>query len=229
MLTAAQAHRQGARTSSYYINIGGQGTGTLTGNNVDPKLVKADELYAYKGSMSRSIHAATVNTLFSSGEIVAGLTYIKVPRSQTSMFVINSFNKGDKIPQITIYRADVINGKITVTEEFIFSNCDILRIEEGFDDGDPNGLYALEGEFRYTQKQDTLYFFDQEGKPLGQNVSLINFPQGTLQAQASGGGGTGTGGGGAAGGGGAKPTPPKPPSPPSGGGGSSGGGGGESI
>ena len=47
--------------------------------------------------------------------------------------------------------------------------------------------------------QDTLKFFDQEGKPLGQNVSLINFPQGTLKAS---GGGGGEGGGGEGGGGG---------------------------
>ena len=214
MTTAAQASNQGTSNSNLYINIAAQGSGTLTGTNVDPKLVKADRLLAFEEKMSRDVNPAAENTLFSGGEIRASWVFIEILRTQASIYAQTSFYNANNIGPISIFRDDIINGKHTVTEEIVYTNCIITQLETSAVSLDNKKLDSLKIWFRFTQRQDTLFFFDQEGKPQGQNVSLINFPQGTLQAQAAG------GGGGAAGGGGTTPKPTHTPTPtPSGGGG----------
>jgi len=185
MLTAAQAANQGTNNSNLYINIAGQGTGTLTGANVDPKLVKTDRLLSFSEQMRREVNAASENTLFSAGEIWASWVFIEIMRTQASIYVQNAFYNANNIGPITVYRDDIINGKHTVTEELEYTNCIITQIETDAVALEGKKLDTLKVWFRFTQRQDTLYFFDQEGQPLGQNVSLINFPQGTLQAQSA--------------------------------------------
>lgn len=182
MPTVAEAANQGTNTSNLFINIAKQGTGTLTGENVDAKLVKADRLLAFEEQMVREINSSSENTLFSAGEIDASWVYIEILRTQASIFVQNSFYQANNITPITLYRADIINGKLTVTEEIEFQNCIITKIKTNAVALEGQKLDTLKAWFRFTQRQDTLLFFDQEGKPLGQNVSLINFPQGTLKA-----------------------------------------------
>lgn len=185
MTTAAQAVNEGTNTSNLYINIAGQGTGTLTGANVDAKLVKADRLLAFSEKMTREVNAAAENTLFSAGEIDASWVYIEILRTQASIYVQNAFYAANNIGPISVYRADIINGKLTVTEQIDYTNCIITSIATNAVAIEGKKLDTLTIGFRFTQRQDTLIFFDQEGKPLGQNVSLINFPQGTLQAQSA--------------------------------------------
>ena len=99
------------------------------------------------------------------------------------------FTSGQNIDKITIYRADTINGKQTITEEIEYSNSFITNIktlagQEDYSNAtvqSASGLDTFEFKFRYLQRQDTVYFFDQTGQAQGQDVSLINFPQGTLQ------------------------------------------------
>ncbi|MBA3813701.1 MAG: hypothetical protein H0X26_04305 [Alphaproteobacteria bacterium] len=181
-LTTAEAARQGTNTSNLFVNIAGQGTGTLTGDNIDDKLVKADRLLAFEEQMVRDVNSSAENTLFSAGEIDASWVYIEILRTQASIFVQNSFYQANNITPITIYRGDIINGKITVTEEIEYQNCIITRIKTEAIALDGKKLDSLKVWFRFTQRQDTLISFDQEGKPLGNNVSLINFVQGTLKA-----------------------------------------------
>jgi len=201
-LTVAEFANSGTNTSNLFINIAEQGTGTLTGDGVDAKLVKADRLLAFDEKMVREVNSSSENTLFSAGEIDASWVYIKILRTPASIFVQNSFYQANNITPITIYRADIINGKLTVTEEIEYKNCIITKIQTTAVSLEGQKLDTLEAWFRFTQRQDTLKFFDQEGKPLGQNVSLINFPQGTLKAAGGGGGGEGGGGSGGGGGGG---------------------------
>lgn len=183
MLSVAQAVNEGTNSSNLYINIAGQGTGTLVGDNVDSKLVKADRLLSFSESMVREVNAAAENTLFSAGEIDASWVYVEILRTQASIYVQNSFYGANNIGPINIYRADIMNGKFTVTEQIEYSNCIITSIGTESIAIEGKKLDTLKVGFRFTQRKDTLYFFDQEGKPLGQNVSLINFSQGTLQAQ----------------------------------------------
>ena len=183
VLSVAQAANEGTNSSNLYINIAGQGTGTLIGGNVDPKLVKADRLLAFNEKMVREVNAAAENILFSAGEIDASWVSIEILRTQASIFVQNSFYGANNITPINIYRADIINGKLTVTEQIEYTNCIVTSIGTEAVAIEGKKLDTLSVGFRFTQRQDTLFFFDQEGKPLGQNVSLINFPQGTLQAQ----------------------------------------------
>lgn len=204
MTTVAEAANQGTNTSNLFINIAAQGTGTLTGDTVDPKLSKkADRLLGFQEQMVREVNSSSENTLFSAGEIDASWVYIEILRTQASIFVQNSFIQANNITPITIYRADIINGKLTVTEEIEYKNCIITKIQTSAVALEGKKLDTLKAWFRFTQRQDTLLSFDQEGKPLGNNVSLINFPQGTLKP--AGGGGAPAGGGSAPAGGGSSP------------------------
>lgn len=200
-LTVAEASNQGTNTSNLFINIAKQGTGTLQGESVDSKLVKADRLLAFDEQMVREVNSSSENTLFSAGEIDASWVFIEILRTQASIYVQNSFYQANNITPITIYRADIINGKLTVTEEIEYQNCIITKVKTNAVALEGQKLDTLKAWFRFTQRQDTLISFDQNGQSLGQNVSLINFPQGTLKAQGGGGGGGGGGGEGGGGGG----------------------------
>ncbi len=215
ILTASQAGNQGTNNSNLYVNIAGQGTGTLSGANVDAKLAKADRLLSFSEQMTREVNTAAENTLFSAGEIDASWVFIEILRTQASIYVQNAFLAGNTIGPIKVFRADIIAGKHTVTEEIDYTNCIITKIETNAVSQEGKKLDTLRIWFRFTGRQDTLFFFNQMGQPIGQNVSNVDFTQGTLQASSGGGGGgaSGGGGGGGASGGG-------------GGGGASGGGGG---
>ena len=130
MITAAsQASNKGTNSSNLYVNVAEQGTGTLTGANVDPKLVKADRLLSFSEQMTREINTAAENTLFSAGEIDASWVYIEILRTQASMYIQNAFLSANNIGPIKVFRADIINGKLTVTEEIDYTNCIITQIE----------------------------------------------------------------------------------------------------
>jgi hypothetical protein len=196
--TAAQATNKGTDNANLYINVAGQGTGTLAGDQVDAKLQKADRLVFFKTRMSRDVNPSAENNLFSGGAITASRVLIEIQRTKAAIFIEKSFISANNVTPITIYRSDLISGKHTVTEEIEFTNCIFTGIETTADATKLQGLDTLLAEFRFTQCQDTLFFFDQNGQPQGQDVSLINFPAGTLQP--SGGGGGDSGGGDAGGG-----------------------------
>lgn len=200
ILSAAQAANQGTNNSNLYVDIAGKGSGTLTGDNVDAKLNKTDRVLAFNEKMARLINATAENTLFSAGEIDASWVYMEIQRTQASIFVQNSFLQANNIGPIKLYRADLINGKATVTEEIAFTNCIITKIQTDAVSLEDKKLDTLKFWFRFTQRQDTIFFFDQDGKPIGQDVSLIDFKLGTLQPAGGGGGGAAGGGGGEGGG-----------------------------
>lgn len=190
LVSASEASKGGSSLSNLYINIGGQSQSSLTGSNVDAKLSTTDQLLLLEEELSRDVNPSTSNNLFSAGELVAFYARAIILRTQSSIYVQNMFTSGQNIDTITVYRADTINGTQTVTEEIAYSNCFITNIKSlgGQIDFSNNtvqsakGLDTFEFKFRYLQRQDTVYFFDQTGAAQGQNVSLINFPQGTLQA-----------------------------------------------
>lgn len=61
MPTIAQVANTGTNTSNLYINIAKQGTGTLTGEGVDSKLLKADRLLAFEEHMEREVNSSSEN------------------------------------------------------------------------------------------------------------------------------------------------------------------------
>ena len=192
-IPALSAAETGTSSSNLYINIAGQGTGTLTGDNVDPKLVKVDRLLAFGEQMVRGVNTAADNTLFSAGQIAASWVFVEILRTQASIFVQNSFYQGNNISPISIYRADIINGKLTVTEEIDYGSCTITKIEASATSLEGRRLDTLKIWFRFLQRTDTILFFDQVGQAEGQNVSTIDFTTGTLQAASASGGGEGGG------------------------------------
>jgi hypothetical protein len=172
---AASAAEMGTSSSNLYININGQGTGTLTGDNVDPKLVQTDRLLAFSEQMTRVVNSAAENNLFSAGEIDASWAYIEIMRTQASMYLQNSFYLGTNISSINVFRADMINSKLSVTESINYTNCIITKLEASATSLEGSKLDTLKVWFRFLQRNDTLYFFDQIGQPQGQVVSVINF------------------------------------------------------
>jgi type VI protein secretion system component Hcp len=190
LVSAAEARRGGTALSNLYINIGGQSQSTLAGDTVDEKLSTTDQLLLLEEELARDVNPSTTNNLFSAGEMVAFYARAKILRTKSSIYLQKMFTTGQNIDTITIYRADTINGKQTVTEEIVYTNCFITNIKSlaGTDDYEntnvqnPSGLDTFEFKFRYLQRQDTVFFFDQTGQAQGQDVSLINFPQGTLQS-----------------------------------------------
>ena len=190
LISASEASKGGSSLSNLYINIGGQSQSTLAGDGVDSKLSTTDQLLLLEEEISRDVNPSTSNNLFSAGEMVAFYSRAKILRTKSSIYVQNMFMTGQNIDTITIYRADTINGKQTVTEEIEYTNCFITNIKSlgGQEDFSNNtvqsakGLDTFEFKFRYLQRKDTVYFFDQTGQAQGQDVSLINFPQGTLKA-----------------------------------------------
>jgi len=187
MITAAaEAANSGTNTSNLYISIAMQGTGTLLGANVDPKLIKADRLLAFSESMRREVNTAAENYLFSAGEIDARWVYAEILRTKAASYVRDSFFNGSNIGPINIYRTDVINKKLTVTEEFSYENCIITKIETTAVALQGQKLDTLKFWFRFTKCQDTLLSFDQNGQAQGNNVTLIDFTKGTLQAPGGG-------------------------------------------
>src|SRR3990167_329531 len=110
-MSIAEAANRGTSNSNLYVNIAGQGTGTLTGDSVDSKLQKADRLLAFGEQMVREINTAAENNLFSAGEIDASWVYMEILRTQASIFAQNSFLQGSCIGPIKVFRADTINGK----------------------------------------------------------------------------------------------------------------------
>jgi hypothetical protein len=208
----------GVSTPEYCVNINGQGSGTLTGDNVDTILssVKADWCADFTYQIWRKLNQNVSNTsTYGSGQLVAGVAKIVIYPTPASVYAETSLFQGTAIPTLNVYRTNDMNGKLTVTEEWDFSNVTFTAIELITQTG-PNGEYLaklVELSFQYQQIQHTFLSFNaQTYASIGNNVSLANFATGTLVPPAAGGGG----GGDAGGGGGA----------PAGGGGDAGGGGG---
>jgi len=178
-VTAAES---GTSNSNLYVNIANQGTGTLTGSNVDTKLGKADRLLAFSEQMVREVNTAAETNLFSAGQIDASWVFIEILRTNASIYAQNSFLEGNNITPIDVYRVDTINGKYTVTEQIEYTNCIITKIEANAVSLEGKKLDTLKIWFRFTARTDTLYFFDQLGQAQGQNVSTVDFTKGTLQA-----------------------------------------------
>lgn len=192
LVSASEATKGGSALSNLYINIGGQSQSSLAGDNVDAKLSTTDQLLLIEEEIARDVNPSTSNNLFTAGEMVAFYARAKILRTKSSIYVQNMFTSGQNIDTITVYRADTINGTQTVTEEIEYTNCFITSIkslggQEDYSSNNvqsPRGLDTFEFKFRYLQRKDTVYFFDQTGQPQGQDVSLINFPSGTLKASA---------------------------------------------
>ena len=179
-IAVLSASEMGTSSSNLYINIAGNGSGTLTGDNVDPLLVKADRLLGFGEQMVRGVNTAAENSLFSAGQIAASWVYIEILRTSASIYVQEMFYQGTNITPITIYRADIINAKLTVTEQIEYGNCVITSIEASARSLEGRRLDTLKIKFRFLQRTDTLISFDQTGTQLGQNVSTIDFTTGTL-------------------------------------------------
>lgn len=184
-MTIAQAIKTPAiNTSNLYVDVDKKGAGTLTGKDVDAKLVagKVERLLIFKEDMDRNINTASESTLFTAGAINAAPVELRILRTQLYKYVEKSFIDGTLVKNITVYRSDLINGKLTVTEQIAFNDCYIVKSSTDVITADGDNLSFLNFSFRFSERKATIFFFDQDGKAKGQDVSLINFPKGTLHA-----------------------------------------------
>lgn len=207
-LTINEIKRPTINSSNMYIDVNGQGKGTLSGTDVDPDLVsaKVERLLSFKEKMTRDVNESSESNLFSAGQINAFPVEATILKTQVDPYVRQAFYSATCIPQITIYRVSIISGMYKITEKIVYSDCYILKCDSAQSSENPDlihtDLTALDFSFRANQREETLYFFDQAGTPQGQNVTKINFSQGTLTSSTDGGGGGDAGGGADASGGG---------------------------
>ncbi|MBY0501925.1 MAG: hypothetical protein K2P93_08005 [Alphaproteobacteria bacterium] len=200
----------GVSTPDLMININAQGTGTLTGANVDPIIsgAKADWCVEFRYEVWRNLNQNVSNTSsYGSGQLVAGEATVLIYPTAASIYAETSLFQGTAVPTISVYRVNDMNGVLTVVEEWDFTNNTFtgskLRAQTGANGTGLANLYEFV--FQYQQIQHTVKSYNAETfAAIGSNVSLANFSTGTLAPAASGGGGgdTGGGGGGDAGGGG---------------------------
>lgn len=203
----------GVSTPDLMININAQGSGTLTGANVDPIIsgAKADWCVDFSYDVWRNLNQNVSNTSsYGSGQLVAGEAKVTVYPTQASVYAETSLFGGTAVPTISVYRVNDMNGVLTVVEEWDFTNNTFtgckLRAQTNVPGTGLANLYELT--FQYQQIQHTVKSYNAETlAAIGSNVSLANFATGTLVPAASGGGGgggdSGGGGGGDASGGGA--------------------------
>jgi len=188
--------QRGTNSANLYIDINKQGAGTLSGKNVDQKLIdgKVERLLTFEEGMHTEILPASESTLQTAGQIHASWVKCQILRTQPSVYVQSCFFQRTSIPTITVYRADIINKKLTVTEQIDFKDCYITRIYNSVETLKGENMYALLFWLRFNQRQDTLIDFDQNGQPSGQQVSYIDFTTFGVEPQGGGGGGGGEGG-----------------------------------
>lgn len=175
--------------SNLYIKIADTGSGTLTGDSVDPKLVKADRLLAFSETISRAINPASENSLFAAGQLGSTEVTIKILRTSAAITGEGSLIAGANVTPITVYRTAVIGKKLTVTEEIVYTDCIFTSSTTNADASDDTTLDTLTLTFRYQTRQDTVTAFDQNGAPQGNTVSFVDYPKGGLVPPAGGGGG----------------------------------------
>lgn len=174
--------------SNFYIQIATTGTGALTGANVDPKLVKADRLLAFSDSLSRSVNAAAENSLFAAGQLGANEVVITILRTPAAITAEASLIAGSIVTPISIYRTAILNKKISIVEEIIYTNNIFTGSATNAVASDESTLDTITLTFRFETRQCTVTSYDQgTGQPSGNTVSYIDFTKGGLVPPGAGG------------------------------------------
>ena len=102
-------------------------------------------------------------------------------RTSASIFIQESFYKGSSLESyIQVIRADIINGKITPTEQIGYGGAIITKIEAAAINEEGQTLNTLKFWFRFLKRTDFMWFFDQNGQPQGKTSSFIDFTKGQL-------------------------------------------------
>lgn len=190
MTIDAMQRNPAINTSNLYIDLNGKGQGTLSdGKGVDPKLIKArvERLLKYEEEFTRMVNRASESNLFSAGEINNSLVRLQILRTQLAPYIQECFFQATCIPQITLYRADVIAGMIKVVEQIVYTNVYIMQFGTNVDANSEqdaskadDDLTTINFAIRALQRENTFFYHKQTGELEGQVVSKINFPQGTL-------------------------------------------------
>lgn len=216
---SSSVQKRGIAIPNMWIKIGSFSASTAKSEQVDTSLGTTQQLLELKESIERDVDPSVVGGLFASGQLAMGLVTVTILREGSLAEVVNSLATGAIIPQITVFRTSVIQGKDQKAEQLDYYNCivtgyesDMRTMGDGY-----HTMYTATFSFRPTKRVHTIIPYDsQTGAPGGNKVSSIDFVvvgmSGT-PATPSGGGGSDGGGGSTGGGGGS-----------SSGGGSSGGG-----
>ena len=196
----------GVMTPDLVIDINGQGASTLAGANLDPTVTsKPDWLHEFDYTVEKKLNAnVSNNSAFGSGQLIGYDARIVLYPTNASVYVENSLNQGQPIPEITIYRLEDMLGVLTAVETWAFANVLFTSYKNvALTSLDGTGLAnVMEVTFQWQQLTHTLNSYNpQTLVAQGSVVSLINFSTGVLTPPAAGGGG----GAAAGGGGGAAP------------------------
>jgi len=210
----------GIAAPNMWIAIGAFSSSTANSPQVDTQDSKAQQLLELKEKIDRDVDPSSVGGLFASGQLAMGLITATILREGSLSEVINSLSQGIIIPNISVFRNILVQGKDQRAEQIDYSNCIITNYETDMRLGkdEHQRMYTASFTFRPTKRVHTIIPFDaQTGAPGGNKVSSIDFVTVGMNA-------------------GDTPTPPPPTPggggntpPPAGGGGDSGGGSGGGL
>lgn len=183
-----QLIRKGTALSNLYVNFNDQTKSTFTSDNVDAKLKKAEQLLGFKEGMIRNVSPASANNLFASGELEASDVELTFLRTDVVTYLEEMMGGGKVVAKITIYRTEIIGGKLVITDEYVFENCYVTEMEgymgqltqqKDFQD-------SVKFKYRWLKRTHTNSIYDQEGSSKGNKVSSFSFPDGQLGTASAG-------------------------------------------
>lgn len=175
---------KGTALPNLFIDINGQTKSSLSQADIDPKLKTADQLLFYREGLTRNVEAASVNNLFASGELEADHIEIGMLRTDVITYLEQMMANGTNLAKITVYRTEIIGGKMCITDEYMFENCFITSLD-AFLGQSRDSLQTMWGdqahfEYRYLKRTHTINIYDQLGASQGSKVSTIDFQTGIL-------------------------------------------------
>lgn len=171
--------KDGVAVPNMWITIGAYSQSTAKSKQADKPLAKAQQLLDLKEKISREIDPSIVGGMFASGELAMGLVSVKILREGSLAEVVNSLATGQIIPQITVYRTTVIQGKDQEAEKIQYFNCVVTEYNSDMDfmaSAGHQSQYTASFSFRPTKRVQTITPYDAKtGKPQGKKVSQIDF------------------------------------------------------
>jgi type VI protein secretion system component Hcp len=175
---------KGSALPNLFVDVNGQTKSTLTNANIAPVLKTAEQMLSFSEGLTRNVNAATANNLFASGELEADHVRLEMLRTDVITYLEQMMAGGTSLPKITVYRTEIIGGKMVITDQYLYENCFVTSMDSkmGQSGDTTQGAFrdsAFFG-FRYLKRTHTINIYDETGASKGSKVSTIDFQTGEL-------------------------------------------------
>lgn len=175
---------KGTALPNLMVDINGQTKSTLTNANIATELKTAEEILSFNEGLTRNVNAASANSLYASGELEASHVILEMMRTDVITYLEQMMAGGTSIAKITVYRIEIIGGKMVITDQYLFENCFVTSMDSKMGNtGDTNQTSFKDSAFfgfRYLKRTHTINVYDETGASQGSKVSTIDFQAGEL-------------------------------------------------